>query len=717
MKKIICSLILLSLFLIVGCLPEEERGALPAGENTERSFGQNHFDLSCTKNSDCFIVDCYGCISKNTDTSKNTNFNGGCIERVPPDCYCLKKNCRSGPVEDTNTSGLVGGNSPNVPPKEEFSFQDFKSKSLPSKPEGELVTRLLGDLEISYFSTAIARGMTESGIDFFMTLENKGSRDVDVYVTPDNELIDDVPKSNMHFFSFQNYPFHIKVGETKKIWYYASVDQPGKFTVNFKLWLGSSSGSKMELPVTFGQVYEDFRTDVETSYVYGYIKDNQGQPVSGKMVSISMNCGRTDFIGIADGDGRYSAKVMAMEDINEIYGEKEVACATKDYFLTFVDDNYGFYFKNNLAPTREQFVNLNITVPTKTEEIYSLQWEKKVEDNYGFFWIKPSADFSVFAVSQAKHPPEFGKPTSFYLFDSNGNILWKQPTNNECWGIDITADGSKVIAACHDGKIYAVDRSGKLLWQFDNGNMARSACFSKDGKKAFSGGLGTLHLFNSETGLKTDVTWIDEWFRNCKFFDDGSFVVGARTIAGFDAAGNKKWDYVIGEFPLFLAIDSSKNVYAAGKSREIFSFDAAGNLRWKQRIPDHTITAGAVTPDSRRIVLGSVGGMIYLYDNGGNLLWKRGTMNPGRGDATVGHNAIAISEDGTRIVAGTAPGNCIVVYDENGSVVWQDCRKTEASSSEYLVGVTNVAISKDKKNIIATYGDNFVRKFVLGELR
>ncbi len=598
-------------------------------------------------------------------------------------------------------------------PGVDFSFQDLKDRPLPGKPEGELVKKQLDILEISYFSTAIARGLSESGTDFFITLKNSGSSDVDVYMTPDKELMAYVPKGNLHFYSFQNYPFKVKAGETGKIWYFASVDQPEKFIVKFNLWLGGNTGNKIELPVTFGQVSEDFRNGRETSYIYGYIKDEQGQPVPNKRVSAVMNCGRNDFMGVSDSDGRYIMKVMAMEDINEIYGDKETACDSKDYFVSLADDDYGYYFKDHVAPTRENYVNLNITVSAKTEEKYSLKWETKVDDNYGFFWVKPSADFSLFAASQAKHPPELGKPTNFYLFDSSGNILWKQPTQNECWGIDITADGSKVAAGCHDGKIYMADKSGKLLWNFENDNKApvRSICFSKDGKKAFSGGLGTLYLFNADTGSKTDIPWIDEWFRNCKFFSDGSFVIGARTVAGFDSLGKKNWEYIIGEFPMFLAVDSSKNVYASGKSRNLFSFDAQGKLRWKHRIPDHTAGAGAATPDGSRIALGTVGGMVYLFDSDGNLLWKRGTMNQNQEGAFIGHNAVAISQDGKRIVSGTAPGNCVTVYDETGSIVWQDCRKTEAPGSDYLVGVTNVAISKDKSSIIATYGDNYIREF------
>ncbi len=347
-----------------------------------------------------------------------------------------------------------------------------------------------------------------------------------------------------------------------------------------------------------------------------------------------------------------------------------------------------------------------------SQQIFTLDWEKKVEDNFGFFWVKPSNDWSVFAVAQAKHPPELNKPTNFYLFDSKGNILWKQPTENECWGIDITPDGSKIIAGCHDEKVYAVDRTGKLLWTSSFNSMIRSACISEDGTKILSGPMPTL--LDSATGAKQELNWQGDWLRNCAFYSDNSgFVAGAREVTGFDMQGNQKWTQVIGEFPLFMSVDNQNNTFATGKSRTLFAFSPAGTILWKHRIPDHTATAGAVTPDGSRIVVGTVGGMIYLFDAQGNLLWKRGTGQFPAGGPT-GHNAVAISDDGKLIVIGTAPQNCVIAYDDTGTFVWENCIEPDTTNKDFLLGVMNVQISPDKKEIIAVYGDNYIRKFKLG---
>lgn len=582
-------------------------------------------------------------------------------------------------------------------------------------PKGEWTNKQLGDVEISYFSTAIIRGMSESGMDFFITLKNNGAAEASVSFSSDSDLVSQVPSWNLHFFSFQDSPVRIAAGAEKKLWYFASVDNIGEFTVTFKLWLTGNENSKVELPVIFGSVEEDFRGK-ETSVIYGYVKDESGQPVSNARVDAQMNCGRWGFRGDTDDKGRYTIGVFGMEDIAAIYGSRELACDSYDYFVSIAKDGYEYYFKDRVAPTRQNFTRLDITLETRKQSdsvSYAQKWEKKVEDNYGFFWVKASSDFSLFAADQAKHPPELGKPTNFYLFDSQGNVVWKQPTGSECWGIDIAADGSKVVAGCHDNKVYMVSRSGNLLWNYTEGGMVRSACFSRDGAKALSGAIGTIHLFNSADGTKVDVQGLDQWLRNCIFYrDDSGFVAGSRTVVAFDSAANKKWQYVIGEFPLLLSVDENKNVFAAGKSRTLFSWDASGNLRWKHRIPDHVVTAGASTPDGSRIVVGTVGAMVYLFNGEGNVVWKRNTGEVGGQGGTVGHNAVAISLDGSRIVVGTAPGNCIIVYNEKGTIVWNYCAQVEKASQDMLEGVTSVQISNDKSAIAASYGDNYIREFV-----
>ncbi len=613
---------------------------------------------------------------------------------------------------------------PSMTPKEEtaggvgFNLPSINtSLSLPvlptSVPAGEWVTKNLGDIEIRYFSTAIIWGMTESGTDVFITLKNKGANQATVNFTPVQDLLGQVPRWNLHFFSLQEPPLTLGPGEEKKLWYFASIDQgEGTFTVKFKLWLGSNSANYAELPVVFGAVQGNFYGK-ETSLIYGYIKDENGKPLAGIGVDAQMNCGRLGFRSVSDSQGRYYLSVLGQEDIDAIYQGKELGCGSTDYFLSAEKDGYEYYFKGHVNPTRKNFARADIVLEKKKETVsFTLSWEKQVSEPYGFFWVKPSADWNYFAASQAKHEPQLGKPTNIYLFDYTGNVVWKQPTGNECWGIDIAPDASKVVAGCHDGKVYAISKAGNVLWTYDAGTMARSACISNDGKTALSGTVGNLFLFNATTGAKSNILWSGSWLRNCLFYlDDSGFIAGSPEIGGFTVSGSQQWLQEIGEFPMFLGTDNAKNVFAAGKTRTLFSFDVSGNLRWKEKIPDHVVTTGAVTPDGSRIALGTIGGMVYLFDGQGNVLWKR-NLGSGVGGDSAGHNAVAISPDGKRIVVGSAPGNCIMVYNEKGTIVWKKCITLGTIRADLRAGITNVQISPDKTKIIASYGDNYLREFI-----
>ncbi len=715
MKKRVFLVILIALLILFsGCTqqPQGNDSDIPFGGNPQGpgQYGPQGNRASCTDDSQCILDNCYGCIFK------GEQLTGQCVQMIPPDCRCIQGYCGPEPPKDQNrgSQGNQGQPQGNWPGQPQIN-PNAPLPGLPENfPESKLVSKKFKDIEVTYFSSAIARGLTESGTDFFINLKNTGSSKESLCATGmTSELRQTIPAWNLHFFAMQNDPIEISPGEEKKLWYFASVDAEGTFNVNFKIGNCGPDADSIEFPFTFGSTGEKF-WGKETSQISGTVKDEREKPVSNAMVMAVMNCGRVDFKSETDQFGNYSVPTLAMEDINAIYLGKQLACDSTDYYISIEQKGYEYYFKGNIAPTRKNPVTLDIVLKKKNSSAnYSLAFEKQVQDNFGFFWIKPSSDWSVFAAAQSKHPPELNKPTNFYLLDSELNVLWKQPTGNECWGISIAKDGSEIVAGCHDGKVYAVNKSGKLLWTTDFSSMVRSACISNNGGTVLSGTAPTL--LDAKTGTKQDLSWQGDWLRNCAFYsDDSGFVAGARELTGFDFSGKQKWRNIIGEFPLFMAVDSANNVFATGKSRTFFSFDSEGKLRWKYRIPDHTATAGAATPNGSRIALGTVGGLVYLFDGQGNLLWKRGSREfPNAG--AVGHNAVAISEDGKLIAVGTAPANCITVFNENGTVLWEKCFEPYASNKDLLLGVMNLQISPDKKQIIAAYGDNYIRKFVIEE--
>jgi len=232
-------------------------------------------------------------------------------------------------------------------------------------PESRLVSKKLGSVEINYFSTTIARGLTESGTDFFINLKNTGSTKESIcFSSITNDFKKAIPSWNLHFFSMQDSPVEVSPGEEKKLWYFAAVDAEGFFTINFKLWNCARETESIELPVVFGSNNERF-WGKETSYISGTVKDSDGNPVQNAEVSAVMNCGRVNFRGTSDSSGNYSAPVLAMEDINAIYLGKELACDSADYFVGVEQQGYEYYYKSNIAPTRKNPARLDIALKKK----------------------------------------------------------------------------------------------------------------------------------------------------------------------------------------------------------------------------------------------------------------------------------------------------------------------------------------------------------------
>ncbi len=641
---------------------------------------------------------------------KEETGTGGTGEKPEP--FTPEDEEDTGPItpEDENSEDVQK----NEKPGEEFHFPPLEQSSI-SLPEGEWKTLTLGEVEIRYFSTAIMRGNFETSTDILFFVKNKGSSTKIVQATLLKELAQQKPENVYHFFGFQKDEISIASGEEKKFWYYISNEPPIDFELEVTFEVGSEEGTAIV------HVKEEDLKSLFTAYIYGVVTDKQtGEPVKDATVIGTLFNGREGFTQVTDEFGRYVLPVTSMQDIQNVFGNRTVLYNSLAYSISAEKDGYQFFYENNLSPGKEEQLRLDIELEKSSgEKDFALAWEKQVQDNYGFFWVMPSKDFSVIAAAQAKHPPELQKPTHFYLFSEEGTILWQQDTGSECWGFDITDDGNKIAAACHDGYTYVVSKGGTLLWKGSSVNqvMTREAEFSPSGNQLITGPYGedSLALVDSSDGETINEYTTEEWLRNSKFYLDGSGYLtghGGGTILAFDMNGNNKWEQIIGEFPLMMEVDQQNNVYLSGKGRTLFSYDEEGNLRWTYRIGDHTITAGDIS-DNGKLAAGTVGGQVYLFDSDGNLLWRRGACGQDAQGCTVGHNAVDISSDGKYIVVGSAPQNGLVVFDENGTLVWSYTAEIKENSEDLLVGAVTVAISDDDSKIVAGYGDNYIRMFEL----
>ena len=562
------------------------------------------------------------------------------------------------------------------------------SQPAPKMPVSVNISRKhLGNIEITYNDIVYAHQIYSLGGDLFIHLKNNGDEVETVYIdkAEDIALQNNIPSWNRHFFSFQNTTITLEPGEEKILHYFASMDDVGEFDVDFDFWQKADKSDKVTTNVVF---YSD-NQPIEfsgTAIIYGYVRDKQThQPLRDVEVVCCFYNGR-EYASREHTDefGRYVLVVPGVDDVEAFFEEQELSYDSLDHFIYVDHPGYEYYYKGDINVRRGEKLRLDIDLEPAEDVSYTLGWEGKVEDYFGFFWLNVDDSWSKVFATQAKHPPELHRATSIYLYDvETGEQLWRYPVGDECWGSAITSDGVYVAAGSHDGYVYVINTSGGTLrWSKNCGAVNREVEFSHDGRLLLTGPYRGYDfvLFNVEDGSPVLVySGFNQWLRNSRFtMDDSRFVVGLSGgyIAMFNTSdGSMIWENWIGEFPLFLAVDQKGNTYACGKGRTLFSFDSTGNIRWSYRVPDHTVTSGGISEDGSKLVIGTVGGWIYLIDTSdGNVLWR--TRLPfaaitGEAVTSVGHNAVSISSDGGFIAVGGGPANILIILNEKGTRVFE----------------------------------------------
>ncbi|PIT85434.1 hypothetical protein COU36_03295, partial [Candidatus Micrarchaeota archaeon CG10_big_fil_rev_8_21_14_0_10_59_7] len=368
---------------------------------------------------------------------------------------------------------------------------------------GENKTLRLGNLEFNYYSVAATYPIYSLGADILIVAKNKGSGPESFSLTPISELRANVPNWNRHFFSFQPDNLTLEPGEEKTLHYFASADNQGQFDVMIDFMQGAN---KETADITvYSSSMDEARLD-GSAIIYGTVRNGEENPVQYPGLTFFTFGGRENYHAQGtDAYGRYFVIVPGVDDVQKLYGGQKIL-SNIEYFA--ITDNspshegYAHYYKDGIAPKRGEKLEVNITLQKASlQKEYEMKWESKVSDYYGFFYAFPDENWSVVAAAQAKHDPQLGKPTNFYLFNaSTGGLLWKKATGDECWGFDIK--NGLVAAGCSDARVYVVGTDGEKRWEKDCGTMNREVEFSPDGSLLLTGpcGDGDYELLNANTG-------------------------------------------------------------------------------------------------------------------------------------------------------------------------------------------------------------------------
>ncbi|HEC81730.1 MAG TPA: hypothetical protein ENI42_04835, partial [Thermoplasmatales archaeon] len=502
----------------------------------------------------------------------------GCEEQIVPES---NENIPLGPGEEE-----TGFNLPNI---------DL-SQPLPQLPISVKTKKtVLGNIEISYNDVVYSHPIYSLGSDLFIHLKNNGNEVETVYTDKAEgiALQNDIPSWNRHFFAFQNTTIILEPGEEKILHYFASMDDVGQFDVDFDFWQKADKSDKVTINVVF---YSD-NQPIEfpgTAIIYGYVRDKQThQPLKGVEVVCCFYNGR-EYASreYTDEFGRYVLVVPGVDEVKAFFEDMELAYSSLAHFIYVEEPGYEYFYSGDIVVNKGEKLRLDINLEPADDVSYDLSWEDKVRDYFGFFWVNVDDKWDKVLAVQAKHPPELNRATNVYLYDvETGEQLWSYPVGDECWGSAITENGFYVALGSHDEHVYIINTAdGSLRWSKNCGAMNREVEFSHDGSLVLTGPWegNDFALFNVEDGsLKFTFSGHDEWLRNSRFTDDDSkFVIGLSGgyLAMFNTTdGSLIWENWIGEFPLFLAVDSEDNTYACGKGRTLFSFDSSGNVRWSYR--------------------------------------------------------------------------------------------------------------------------------------
>ncbi|MBI3103518.1 WD40 repeat domain-containing protein [Candidatus Daviesbacteria bacterium] len=390
------------------------------------------------------------------------------------------------------------------------------------------------------------------------------------------------------------------------------------------------------------------------------------------------------------------------------------------YVPNKIDSNF-YYFEasNGLGKARASIIDSPDNGPVLFESAFDKneiavvdkQTGKKVLSfPTGKEWIGGVAlsdDGKLLAVKTSQH---------VYLFDTSkpNKPLW-QFNCEQCrigedvkGGVDISGDGSKIIAAFGEKVALFYKSSSKPIWIYSGGNSYNVA-ISKDGKYMAAATAGDEADLNANliilwNGKSEKPLWQYHAagnFHDVSLSDDGSFITGStgcpdRRFYLFSKDSNKpiiRTEPLTRDSPVHRAkISADGMLTAVGSEADdgavfLFSKDSK-NPVWKFSTPQRSsVRALNFTPNGKYIGAATFGGDAYIFDKDKNSPIASWKVN-----ASLG--GIDIADDGSFIATGGTDSK-LHIFDKNSK------KEITIPFSEYI---EEIDISANGKYIAAGTG-------------
>ncbi len=199
--------------------------------------------------------------------------------------------------------------------------------------------------------------------------------------------------------------------------------------------------------------------------------------------------------------------------------------------------------------------------------------------------------------------------------------------------VDVSSDGSYIVAGTGNKYVYLIDKSGQCLWKYFAEGDIYEVAISEDGQYISAGGFdGNLYFFekNGEKIWESPGGEIYELAMS----DDGEYLAVSRSkgsliglsrpcvIEYYNKAGLKIWDYSTSDWISGLDISPDGSYVAAGcHDNNIYFFNREGDLLWSFTTTD-AVWSVSISENGSYVAAGGDDEKVHLISKSGREIWQ-----------------------------------------------------------------------------------------------
>ncbi len=253
-------------------------------------------------------------------------------------------------------------------------------------------------------------------------------------------------------------------------------------------------------------------------------------------------------------------------------------------------------------------------------------------------------------------PPQTPSPTETppEPVEQPFTLLWEYDTGVDVYGVGITEDGEMILAGSSDFNLYAFDKTGEVLWQYELFGAVNDISLTPNADRivatSFVTPNGTVYLFDSKGRLIWKKT-LEAPAWGADISSDGETIalsLGNDKIRILDKNGNTEWEYETrhsawGVWEIGLKPDGG--VVAGSDDTYFYVLSPDGQLIFEnsQGGTGHT-TGVAVSKEGDYVGIVTGRSMSVYFYQGTNLLWETQTgFNNGDIDMTPDGELVAVA--------------------------------------------------------------------------